>query len=142
MNAALVAAGVAERAPDELHRFLGPPLRATFARVVATRTPELIKIVGEPGIGKSHLAAELRAIAADGGRLLTGRCPAYGEGITYWPLREIVLQAKGDRSIDNCKIAIQDSAARRNANLLHVNSCAARASNSRTSSSLVWEKSS
>jgi DNA-binding SARP family transcriptional activator len=75
-------------------------LRATFARVVATRTPELMTIVGEPGIGKSHLAAELKPIAADGGRVLTGRCPAYGEGITYWPLREIVLQAKGDRSID------------------------------------------
>ena len=34
-------------------------LRATFARVVGTRTPESMTIVGEPGIGKSHLAAEL-----------------------------------------------------------------------------------
>jgi DNA-binding SARP family transcriptional activator len=75
-------------------------LRAAFARVVEERTPQLMAIVGEPGIGKSHLAAELKAIAGDGGRVLTGRCPAYGEGITYWPLREIVLQAMGERSID------------------------------------------
>ena len=33
VNAALVAAGVPERAPDELHRFLGPPLRSTFAHL-------------------------------------------------------------------------------------------------------------
>ena len=72
----------------------------TFARVAGTRTPESLAIVGEPGIGKSHLAAELTAIAGDGGRLLTGRCPAHRVGTTYWPLREIVLQAMGDRSID------------------------------------------
>jgi DNA-binding SARP family transcriptional activator len=75
-------------------------LRATFARVVGTRTPELMTIVGAPGIGKSRLAAELTAITGEGGWLLTGRCPAYGDGITFWPLREIVLQAMGDRSID------------------------------------------
>ena len=52
-------------------------------------------IIGEPGIGKSHLAAELTAIAGDGGRVLTGRCLAYGEGITYWPMREIVRAGEG-----------------------------------------------
>ena len=57
-------------------------------------------IVGEPGIGKSRLAAELREIAGDGARVLTGRCPAYGEGITYWPLREIVLQARASARVD------------------------------------------
>jgi predicted ATPase len=32
--------------------------------------------------------------------VLTGRCPAYGDGITFWPLRDVVLQARGGRSID------------------------------------------
>ena len=32
--------------------------------------------------------------------VLTGRCPAYGEGVTYWPLREIVGQAARGRSVD------------------------------------------
>jgi DNA-binding SARP family transcriptional activator/tetratricopeptide (TPR) repeat protein len=82
-------------------------LRATFARVVETRTPELMTILGEPGIGKSHLAAELVAIAGDRARLLTGRCPAYGESTTYWPLREIVQQAQGARSIDEMAAALR-----------------------------------
>jgi DNA-binding SARP family transcriptional activator/tetratricopeptide (TPR) repeat protein len=75
-------------------------LRETFARVVAGREPELLTILGEPGIGKSRLVAELNPIAGDRGTVLTGRCPPYGEGITYWPLREIVLQATGGRSVD------------------------------------------
>ena len=75
-------------------------LRETFAKVVAERSPALVTILGEPGIGKSRLVAELTAIADEHGMVLTGRCPAYGEGITYWPLREIVLEATGDRSVD------------------------------------------
>ena len=49
---------------------------------------------------------------------------------------------EGGRSIGNCQIALQGRASRCNVNLVHVNFCAARASNSRTSSSLIWEKSS
>ena len=78
-------------------------LRETFASIAAQSSPELITILGEPGIGKSRLVAELTAIAGERGMVLTGHCPAYGEGITYWPLREIVLQAlnaTGDRSVD------------------------------------------
>jgi len=75
-------------------------LRDTFARVLAERSPELLTIIGEPGIGKSRLVAELDAIAGEDGRVLMGRCPAYGVGSTLWPLREAVLQARGDRSSD------------------------------------------
>ena len=75
-------------------------LRDTYARVVAEHAPELLTVLGEPGIGKSRLVAELHAIAGEGGTVLTGRCPAYGEGITFWPLREAVLQVRGDRSAD------------------------------------------
>ncbi len=75
-------------------------LRDTFARVVAQRSPELLTVVGEPGIGKSRLVAELDEIAGEHATVLTGRCPAYGVGITLWPLRTVVLQARGDRSSD------------------------------------------
>jgi tetratricopeptide (TPR) repeat protein len=52
-----------------------------------------ITIVGEPGIGKSRLVAE--AIGKSDLLPLWGRCPAYGKGITYRPIAQI-LRAAGD----------------------------------------------
>jgi len=57
--------------------------------------PVLATVVGEPGVGKSRLAAELIASAEGEFRVLSGRCLQYGEGITYWPVAEIVRQAAG-----------------------------------------------
>lgn len=87
---------------DELDR-----LNDTFKGVAARRSPELLAILGEPGIGKSRLAAELGATAGERGTVLTGHCPAYGEGITYWPLREIVLQAASGRSFEELAGALE-----------------------------------
>jgi class 3 adenylate cyclase/tetratricopeptide (TPR) repeat protein len=51
---------------------------------------ELATIVGDPGVGKSRLVAEtLDQIDA---RVVRGRCLSYGEGITYWPVIEVVKQ--------------------------------------------------
>ena len=72
-------------------------------------------ILGEPGIGKSRLVAELAAVAGERGTVLVGRCPPYGEGITYWPLREIVMEAAGEQSVDElaATLGIPPSAAHR-----------------------------
>jgi class 3 adenylate cyclase/tetratricopeptide (TPR) repeat protein len=70
---------------EELDRLL-----RVLASAVETRTPQLATIVGPPGIGKSRLARELLGRAET--RVLVGRCLSYGEGITYWPLAEIVSQ--------------------------------------------------
>ena len=51
---------------------------------------ELVTIVGEAGLGKSRLVAE--ALAAIDARVVRGRCLPYGEGITYWPVVEVVKQ--------------------------------------------------
>jgi DNA-binding SARP family transcriptional activator len=90
-------------------------LRETFTGVVAERAPRVMTILGEPGIGKSRLVAELAAIAGEHATVLTGHCPAYGDGVTYWPLREIVLQAAGDRSLDELatELGVAPSVARR-----------------------------
>jgi class 3 adenylate cyclase/tetratricopeptide (TPR) repeat protein len=50
-------------------------------------------VVGPPGIGKSRLVAEL-ADRVDGVRV-RGRCLPYGEGMTYWPVIEILKQVAG-----------------------------------------------
>lgn len=57
------------------------------------RVPQLVTVVGEPGIGKSRLVAELLSRAQ--AQALVGRCLPYGDAITYWPLVEI-LEALGD----------------------------------------------
>jgi predicted ATPase/DNA-binding SARP family transcriptional activator len=69
-----------------------------FERTVVENTPSLITIFGSAGIGKSRLAAELRLRVAAEASVYVGRCLPYGEGITFWPLAEIVEQAAGERA--------------------------------------------
>ena len=68
-------------------------LRDGLARAVRDGQPVLATAFGEAGIGKSRLVHELTAQAAAEATVLTGRCLPYGDGITFWPLRELVAQA-------------------------------------------------
>jgi class 3 adenylate cyclase/tetratricopeptide (TPR) repeat protein len=73
-------------------------LRATYRRAVAQGEPHLVTIVGEPGVGKTRLVRELWDALEDEAPAplrRTGRCLAYGEGITYWALGEIVKEHFG-----------------------------------------------
>jgi class 3 adenylate cyclase/tetratricopeptide (TPR) repeat protein len=70
-------------------------LRLAFERAVEERTNCLFTIFGPAGIGKSRLVAELGATLSDA-RIVAGRCLPYGEGITFWPLREIVQELMKD----------------------------------------------
>jgi DNA-binding SARP family transcriptional activator len=69
-----------------------PQLRQAFERAVDGRAVQLVSVLGPAGIGKSRLAAELVSDVDDRARVLKGHCLAYGEGVTFWPLREIVHQ--------------------------------------------------
>jgi tetratricopeptide (TPR) repeat protein len=80
---------------DELAR-----LRAAFERAVRQGTAYRFTVLGEAGIGKSRLAREFAEALGPDARVLTGHCPAYGDGITFWPLREVALQAAGPRGLD------------------------------------------
>jgi DNA-binding SARP family transcriptional activator len=73
-------------------------LRQLFERIVSERAPRLCVVVGAAGIGKSRIAAELRASLAGRATVLSGHCLSYGEGITFWPLAEVVREAAGDSS--------------------------------------------
>ena len=70
-------------------------LRTAYERVRDERSCELVTVTGAPGIGKSRLIRELLAAIGAEPRVVVGRCLSYGEGITYWPLAEIVRQVAG-----------------------------------------------
>jgi tetratricopeptide (TPR) repeat protein len=70
-------------------------LVAAFERAVHLGTAQRVTLLGAPGIGKSRLARELVQQIGGRARVVVGRCLAYGEGITYWPLAEIVRATAG-----------------------------------------------
>ncbi|MGZ4463208.1 MAG: AAA family ATPase [Gaiellaceae bacterium] len=84
---------VAER--SHASRFVGrerelEQLVDAWDRALAGARCELVTVVGDPGVGKSRLVAE--ALAQIDARVVRGRCLPYGEGITYWPVVEVVKQ--------------------------------------------------
>ncbi|HEX5609810.1 MAG TPA: AAA family ATPase [Solirubrobacterales bacterium] len=70
-------------------------LRRAFDEVVSGHTPRLVTILGPPGIGKSSLASALLSEVEGDATTVVGRCLPYGDGITYWPLAEIIRQLAG-----------------------------------------------
>jgi class 3 adenylate cyclase/tetratricopeptide (TPR) repeat protein len=73
-------------------------LKGIFDKTVASESVQLVTVVGEPGLGKSRLAAELFGYIDARPELVTwrqGRCLPYGEGITFWALGEIVKAHAG-----------------------------------------------
>ncbi|OFW73122.1 MAG: hypothetical protein A2Y55_07360 [Actinobacteria bacterium RBG_16_68_12] len=69
-------------------------LENTFARTARDRRAHIFTIYGEPGVGKSRLAREFLD-SVERASCLTGRALPYGEGVTYWPLAEMVKAAAG-----------------------------------------------
>ena len=68
-------------------------LKGIFDKTVASQSVQLVTVVGEPGIGKSRLVAELFGYIDGRPELIAwrqGRCLPYGEGITFWALGEIL----------------------------------------------------
>jgi class 3 adenylate cyclase/tetratricopeptide (TPR) repeat protein len=74
-------------------------LRSTWSRVAEEREPQLMTLVGVPGIGKSRLVSELFDTIRAGAHGLVswrnGRSLPYGEGVTFWALSEIVKAQAG-----------------------------------------------
>jgi class 3 adenylate cyclase/tetratricopeptide (TPR) repeat protein len=66
-------------------------LRDAYDQAIRDGSCQLFTILGPAGVGKSRLAAEFLA-TLDGSLAVRGRCLSYGEGITYWPVVEVVKQ--------------------------------------------------
>ena len=89
-------------------------LRLIARRAVRERLPQFVTVIGEAGIGKTRLGAELfRELRSDpdSWRTIVGRSPPYGEGIAFWALGEILRDAAGlstDAQADKVEESLRD----------------------------------
>ena len=89
-------------------------LKGIFDKAVASNSVQLVTVVGEPGLGKSRLVAELFAYIDARPELTTwrqGRCVPYGEGIAFWALGEILKAHTGILESDPPAVAQEKLAA-------------------------------
>jgi class 3 adenylate cyclase len=110
--------GVEPLSRIELRRFGAPivgrrremsQLEAIYQAMAGEFRPALATIYGEAGVGKSRLVAEFierssRLPAPPS--VVSGRCLPYGEGVTYWPLAEILKQHAGVFDSDPPQLAL------------------------------------
>jgi class 3 adenylate cyclase/tetratricopeptide (TPR) repeat protein len=82
-------------------------LRRSFSRVIATSRPLLFTLVGEPGIGKSRLAAEFLSGLDPEGTVLVGRSHLGAESATFAPAAAIVREVAGIGDDDTTEAATQ-----------------------------------
>jgi class 3 adenylate cyclase/tetratricopeptide (TPR) repeat protein len=81
-------------------------LEGAFSRAVREQSCHLFTVLGPAGVGKSRLVSEALAGVGERGRVLSGTCLPYGEGITFWPVLEIVKQLTEDGDGDSAAEAL------------------------------------
>ena len=70
-------------------------IRAAFERSVVEERCVLVTVLGSAGVGKSRLVHEFLAAARTTATVLRGRCLPYGQGITWYPIAELLRSAVG-----------------------------------------------
>ena len=88
-------------------------LRRAFEGAIADNACHLFTVLGTAGVGKSRLLEEFVRTVTDRATVLRGRCLSYGQGITLWPVAEVVREAAGLQDFDE-----PETAERRIADLL------------------------
>ncbi len=87
-------------------------LTEALDRAVSERTCHLFTLLGPAGVGKSRLVLEFLQRVSASATVLPGRCLSYGEGITFFPLAEVVREAAGiaeDDSPDQARHKIEQA---------------------------------
>ena len=75
-------------------------LYGTFTAAAGGRSCHLVTVLGAAGVGKSRLVDEFTNALGDQPTVLCGRCLAYGDGITYWPLAELLRDLAANDPVD------------------------------------------
>ena len=95
---------VTAEAPGVARRLVSPivgreaelaSLHRALDRAIQGRACQVVTVMAEAGAGKSRLAAEFTTSLEDTATVVHGRCLPYGEGITFWPIAEVVRQLSG-----------------------------------------------
>ncbi|OWV98654.1 guanylate cyclase [Rhizobium sp. R72] len=98
---AIIVVSVIARATGFQRRFEAPfvgrerqraIISAIYGDLISNRTSHLLTVLGEAGVGKSRLVSEVTGSLPSEMIVAHGRCLPYGEGITYWPLADIVRE--------------------------------------------------
>jgi predicted ATPase/class 3 adenylate cyclase len=72
-------------------------LRQAYERARDDRGCQLFTVLGAAGVGKSRLVAEFLSELGPEATVVRGRCLSYGEGITFWPILEMVRELHGEQ---------------------------------------------
>jgi class 3 adenylate cyclase len=81
-------------------------LGEAFERAKREEACHLFTLLGTAGVGKSRLIHEFLQQVAGGAQVLRARCLPYGEGITFWPIAELVQAAAGINPTDTSEMAL------------------------------------
>ena len=84
-------------------------LQTVYASTVSEERPHLVTLFGEPGVGKSRFVGEFlmwAERAEPAATIVRGRCLAYGTGVTFWPLGEILKGRVGVLDTDAADVAL------------------------------------
>ena len=82
-------------------------LSGALSGAMGDRRVRLVTVVGDAGVGKSRLIREFARTAGGEAQVYRGRCLPYGDGITFWPLAEVVREAAGIEADDSPEAAIK-----------------------------------
>jgi len=85
----------------------------TWARTSSELRPQLVTLVGSPGIGKTRLTLEFAArVESAGGRVFSGRPLPYGASAAYWAFGQVIRDASEIFANDAADVASDKLAAR------------------------------
>jgi class 3 adenylate cyclase/tetratricopeptide (TPR) repeat protein len=81
-------------------------LTSAFDAVRGRTGAALLTVVGDAGVGKTRLIREFAVSVSRDAHVVRGRCLPYGDGITFWPIAEIVRGVAGITSDDALETAM------------------------------------
>jgi class 3 adenylate cyclase/tetratricopeptide (TPR) repeat protein len=73
------------------------------------RECRLVTVIGSAGVGKTRLVSELVGEVDGHATVAAGRCLPYGDGITFWPLTELIRRLGGEQAVTDAMVGEADA---------------------------------